>query len=651
MDSKKIPTTITRIIIAIFILASSFAQAQTLPTTLTSQQQKLIDERAESDKKQDDADKEDLITRQAEDVDDPCATSYQGEYTPGQKGGASGGGTATQEVGDLVTFAEGIFNAANNLGETLKEVQTTTGGTMEVTKIACEYVKSIKRISKHFEDKTFMYDPAARRKAARDTETYKFQVINMVKKGHAGTGENGATAGKMYPENTQEYIDKEVRERTMVELDNMQKIADADPNNTNLQGTINSLRYNESLNLESRLKNTLTPDRVKQAFDSSSDVSAQERDAVFLEMTNPESNANPYSQFLTASLYLQNVKEKTEQNIREELLAGNGFLNNRECAETTDGASTGGVTYCKRWVTVTPGSIISGGTLATLNSRLQQYEQADTEGKLTSYAPSVNELSNMSPEGDGSTGGYGSFDDYDGDGIPNWQDTDKDGDGVPDDQDPTPYLSDGDIIPAKVSFTSSKPTEAADSKLLASTLTWSSEADYCLADNNWISANASTPQSITAVKTEKERLPASGTTDIKLPLNFEAKLVRIRGGATATYPAATATDNTRLGTLATLTIPSGNDGTATGDKFQLQITPYGPANTTEITVPEATGTTAVLNLFKNALTGKFKNFVFGYQSGTGKITLLAEPSYQISCINTIASGTTSTTTKKVKISK
>jgi hypothetical protein len=360
---------------------------------------------------------------------------------------------------------------------------------------------------------------------------------------------------------------------------------------------------------------------------------------------------------MTANAALQQAKYNTERNVREELLAGNGFLNNRECAETTSGIGTNGVVVCKRWVTIAPGSIIGGGTLAALNSRLQQYEQADTEGKLTQYLPSVNELDNMSPEGDTTTGGYGPFDDYDGDGIPNWQDTDKDGDGIPDTNDPTPYLPDDATLPASVNFTYSKPaTTTATSNLLTSTLTWTSSGAYCVADNNWLSADPSTPKVIRAVKVAGERLTAEGSIDIQLPLNFEAKLTRVRGGVTTVGDISTSTDDTRLGMLTILSVPSGYDGTAPGDKFQLSLNPFAATNTVEVTVPTdpaATGTAVVINRLKTAIetSGQFKNFTFSYQTAAGKIKILTEPVYQISCINKISDTTTSTTTKQLRLQK
>ena len=435
------------------------------------------------------------------------------------------------------------------------EIDLTTKRIEQINIEICTYLKSIKRIQTAFEQKEFVEDVDLRRSANEQAEQYRAEVIDFTKKGFDSTGE-GPDA-PLYVENTDRYIKENVwPEAINVALDDLKK-----SNNIFKDETISSITNDSNQENQSTI--------TKAQYDRFASGEITDRDewfSTFLAISNPFAPNSPETSRRINDQILAHRQLDAEQNAREEILAGDGYLPVRECEEYTEDGSA-----CRRWKTITPASQIKTVASEVLNYRQNLYENPDPGDVSPGGGPSLEETRTYTP----SSGGGGTSNRNTSPGgidlrqivtalgrLFNLGSGSGGSNTTTRTQTPTLY------------FTHSRETSFAR-------LTWQGTGiQSCRAGNDWISGEYDPAFIFTNISAGLP-LDLKDTVRISLPINMGLRLIRDRNDTLNSFEFFEVY-KTDLYTEYTISI---NDSLiTTGDKISLQFYPFIDSSSVEIEV-------------------------------------------------------------------
>lgn len=382
----------------------------------------------------------------------------------GLAGGIMGGGAQyvpVHETGQLLTNSTQILSMTQS-------TDSNTGQSRDTLIKLCVHLKAIKRMQYAFETKAFVGDPDVRRRASGDIETYKQELFNYIHTGYqspagiadAQAGEStGAPQGNapLYVENINSHLKEITDEQATVlndDINNIKGTILADP----LAQAQKTLAYSQAETFAEKFKSTIPQDLYEAFTTNPTTMSSADWWGAFLGTKEIDSPNNPGTAYMLLSSELQRRQVNAEQNAREQILAGQGFLPNQICTEkTSDGSG------CRTWKIISPGVINSQTLGEAINSRLSQYETADSLGDLSSgLTPQTMEAADIKP-GEASSP-------YNPEPSSSSNTTKK-----------TPTV--------KLKYVVSTTDTTSPTPKKSSTLTWSSTgADECQASNDWFNS-------------------------------------------------------------------------------------------------------------------------------------------------------------------
>lgn len=593
------------------------ARAQVLqPDDIDLNTEELTDEFAPVDPEQlmanrrladDDAKLEDIMALTQVRVPDAQINDCISQYTSPAKGvgGGSGGEITVEERGNLLKWGGQTAMATKN-------TDANTGQINELTTKICMHLKTIRRIQIAMEYKTFVGDPAARRLAATEIEQYKQELFKFehtgyrspesVQNGDLVVGE-GDTA--MHVGNLNDHLDSVTKETINVFQEDLRRVG-----NIFAQDVARKIEKDEYSGLGAKLKSTIT----KQQFDtfSTKGNTLPVKDWWNMLFAISEPQNNPAGSYLTAQSELDARKTRSEQNEREEILSGQGFLPYRECVEMTEDGKA-----CRKWLTISPGSVMNRSINDAIKARLDQYVLADGAGEvLPGNNPTAFETQEMLPSLSGG-GGPGPLD-------PTGQNCESMGTCKP--QVTVTYT-----VPTLTQINAGEPNTA--------TVAWSTKyALDCKADNTWVTQSPTATGTISSIYDKGASIGTSGTTTIKLPLNFTIRMTR----GSSEIPGITTYDANKLTQTTVFTVPS--EGWGNNVRASLILGSSASSTTITTTDDELNGAGAVqdFNILVDSLItdgeaegrelSKY-NFAFNYTGSQSTITVSTRPTYTLKCFN------------------
>ncbi len=328
-----------------------------------------------------------------------------------------------------------------------KEIQTNTEQTRNLSIQICTHLRAIKRIQQEFEKKMVEDANVSRVKA---TEIAKYQqALNgnngLLKTGYALIDEDGNETKldqgmPLYIVNQQDYMEKASREGIQVAIDDITQThniynnlvlaslqseagdngLDSGPSMEDIQnvlGTDNpqasTVVAKSSFDNIPIITSLLKPLRQTFAWLTGSEAYALDNSTTQNKSTDPRqywpsliklAKENPYTSYLKNVDYINQSESKAVLAARDTAIQGQGFLPIRTCLQKTSDGKT-----CSIWGTSQPGAIVKETTAAAANSRLTQYENADTVGEIIQgNEPNITELiTNLPAEGGGGAVGPG----------------------------------------------------------------------------------------------------------------------------------------------------------------------------------------------------------------------------------------------------
>jgi hypothetical protein len=494
-------------------------------------------------------------TQRADDTNSRCVSSYRS-----QVGGAP-------SVGSNVTYVEdrALIQYTGQVG---KLVDTNTGQTSQYSQMICRHVFSLRRMERDMERKTFIENPGAIQQSVESIEKQKEEFAKFFTVNGRDTDGDGVPDGSFIPANLSDHYYTKDQEEIAVFKDDIK-------NSSNFfKNIINAIVDTDTdNNLLSSLEPTITPEEYSKFVSHPEELSADEYQRIAAEYYGRSAN-NPIGTLTAAHKQLNIRRNIARQQEELEIQRNQGTLDNERCVELT-GAPGDTNRACRKWVTVQPGSVLRDHYTALLNARLARTIATDDSNEYIPYAqpnlPEIIDPANIGQYGfpkdnDGDGLLTGDDDDLDGDGTINKEDGDIDGDGVPNDIDGDPYdpavRGDKEKAP-EVTLTLTRAQNGQSARL-----NWDSKnADECLAANTWLTAAGEDyPEEVNFLAfKDTTNVGTKGTVDIKLPLNFEIMITRLRG--TDENPDTGENIRAEGVQLTTLTI---NDVTE-GDQFKFGI--------------------------------------------------------------------------------
>ena len=285
-------------------------------------------------------------TRQIDLEEEQCRTAVDNSQNlVPTEGGRSGDYVPVHEVGDLLDV-----NWRN------------AGLTFQI----CMYTKTLKRIQYEWEEKELITNPDARKASAKAIGELRkdyFYGENADKPAmeqkqfYTSQEEETTQKGQpIYITNTTQHIQGVTNEAEGLFLYDLNEKANREPIFTqSIKSAItqdSAVNQSDAVRLAQRLKSDFTSEQ--EFTDFTSDFNKGGWDA-WLKIIQP--NNNPYGQYMIAQEELGLRKSQAEQNAREEVLAGGGFLPNRVC-ELWDSLPSTGTTgqkqFCRKWKVLTP---------------------------------------------------------------------------------------------------------------------------------------------------------------------------------------------------------------------------------------------------------------------------------------------------------
>jgi len=230
-----------------------------------------------------------------------------------------------------------IDASTRSIDDSTKSIDTTTKAIKEDTGQIKIDVGIIKTIQERFEEKTFITDPAIRAEARANLKAAEEEVWKAVMKGRIS---NNFKEGKSYVPSPKEYIAEETFREAAIFLYSIEQLAEGNwpglgEKGKQAAGTILEMMKNSVKN--NGLSNA---DSVKlRALFETADLDLDESSLNALERmtynTQPENNIYGLYGLVTEE-YNRRVRI-AEQNAREQLIAGGGFVPEIKCSEGTGG--------------------------------------------------------------------------------------------------------------------------------------------------------------------------------------------------------------------------------------------------------------------------------------------------------------------------
>lgn len=293
----------------------------------------------------------------------------------------------------------GDYVPVHETGDLLEASQKSEGLTFQI----CMYTKALKRIQYEWETKEYITNPDAFKNKANSIGTLRKEYFygDDTKKAISGSSyittkeEETAKAGQpIYVTNTaqrMQQVGDETQNIFLKDVENAKPIFAQTIQRSVAQDS--AVNASDQTRLSQRLKSDFSS---QQEFtDFTSDFSKGGWDA-WLKIIQP--NNNPYGQYLIAQDELSLRRSQAEQNAREEVLAGGGFLPNRTCEEWDSLLKPDGYSqqqFCRKWKVLTPATAqqsqynqLWGATLDQAIAADQQTEDLITP-ELTNDAISI----------------------------------------------------------------------------------------------------------------------------------------------------------------------------------------------------------------------------------------------------------------------
>lgn len=280
----------------------------------------------------------------------------------------------------------GDYVPVHEVGDLLEVNWREAGLTFQI----CMYLKTLKRIQYEWEEKELITNPDARKASAKAiyemrrnffygdpndasiAPTAESRYISTYAEEQANKG------GSIYVRNTNDHVSRVSAEAQGLFL---KDFTDTRPIfGPTIQRSIAEQSAIDQSDT-ARLKARLTSDFTKQEFEDFTSDFSNGGWGAWLKIIQPKNN--PYGQFMIAQEELSIRKTRAEQNAREEVLAGGGFLPNRACAQwdSIPATVTGSTEqkFCRRWETLTPAAAQASQYNQLLGSTLAQAINADEQ--------------------------------------------------------------------------------------------------------------------------------------------------------------------------------------------------------------------------------------------------------------------------------
>ncbi|MBI2100636.1 MAG: hypothetical protein HYT47_01285 [Candidatus Vogelbacteria bacterium] len=284
--------------------------------------------------------------------------------------GAVGLAVPTTEIGALLSTEQStnqITGQIKGINEQMKKTQDQILKlTAEIKSLqieSCTYLKTIRRIQLAFEAKEFVQDPDAKKALGRAIEYHNRQLFTDLRAGRAPANAENLNPEKdkepVVPKNLNAAITEGRQEVTGAFLDELKNI-----DSRFKDEIVTKLKTEQAETFADRIKPTLSQEQY-QKITSGEEFSWD----TWLELVKPQ-NTPAGAEFL-AREELARRQAANEQNTREELLAGLGFLNTDECAKYSENG------WCIERKTLTPGSVSQGYAVEGLTSVIRKTENTE----------------------------------------------------------------------------------------------------------------------------------------------------------------------------------------------------------------------------------------------------------------------------------
>ncbi len=455
--------------------------------------------------------------------------------------GTVGLAVPTMEIGALLSTEQStnqITGQIKGINEQMKKTQEQLlKVTAEIKALqieSCTYLKTIRRIQLAFEAKEFVQDPDAKKALGRAIEQHNIGLFENLKAGRAPSNAENLDPEKdkepLVPKNLNAAIDQGRQEVTGAFLDELKNLDSPFTNDIKTK-----LQIEQTETFADRIKPTLSQDQY-QKITSGQEFSWD----TWLELIKPQ-NTPAGAEFL-AREELARRQAANEQNLREELLAGAGFLNTDECLKYSESG------WCIERKTLTPGSVSQRYAVEGLTSIIRKTENTEILDDYITPELEINlerlkDISNY--RGASAETVYNQPDPCPGPGpCPDsgWGKIPAAKPSLPSGSsgNTAPPLSLSTIIPPKIInnvltldlLPPITPTlaEVNEGTANITTIKWrASNAEECRADNHWLSGNAGAP-----AVTNGSLLPAAGEKQIQHPLNLNVSASRVNAATGAT---------------------------------------------------------------------------------------------------------------------
>jgi len=570
--------------------------------------------------------------------------------TVGKVAGDVVGGAATNLIGGIMPFGFGavpvkevngpllsttkkIEKNTKEIDKTTKEIDKTTKSMEELLVEICTYQKSIQRIQTAAEQREVVEKAELRRQAASDSEQYRQDFADIVQRGYK-YGDN--QEGPLFVSNTQGYINDILQPETFLIFEDQLLNSSADEFK---QETANRLRkLNE---IDSMPKSTITKDQYNK-FKSGQIDDPEDWWKTLLAVNNPFYANNPISSYRLNESALAQRMVLDEQNFRDEMIAGQGFLPIRECAQYTSDGQT-----CVRWEVITPAIQVQETAASVFNYRAELYTSPEPGDVAPGNEPTIEELRTFRPVttgGGGSGGGGGGAAGFDIGALLGMLSS---------------LQQNQNFQQSNLSFNFTLPTASQVERGVANIarLNWQTTGvNNCVASNNWLSGASTVSNNVRynfnqIVRPQGQSLGVDNSLNINLPIGAEALLLRDRSIdepslRTVTGAKRSQVDEKGLTSSTIITLP---EDILVGDTFAITLWPFSLNNSVSVTVTEGRNTkrqlledlrTAISEARNSQNAAAFRpefqlyNFAYNAAAGAEAIRITPKLDYKITCTTT-----------------
>lgn len=531
-----------------------------------------------------------------------------------------------------------------------------TGDIRDLQVQICTHLKTIKRVQLNFEDKEFIGDVKAREEASKRADEAQKQIFNRVETGGKTASGEDTTLKPDVEDYTKDWADQGAAQAVSQAKSSGNYNAEKMAKYTEYQNKAGTFANNIASDFsENQIKELTDPEQVKE-------LNSQSLWRGILKLAEPQNNA--YGQISMIWDKVSQEKSQGRENARLEFLSGGGYVPVKECVKEDENG------VCVKYKVNSTGSTNQHAANEAASVDLQQTLNADEASDLNEdNVPGVAEFETLEPSknttntggpggGSGPGGGFNLEDLADlftnGDLDALFDLFGSDGSGNSGNfggfslRDILDLLNRGGSIgdlnlPPVINFKLTGPSleQIYEGRSNVATISWKAQnADKCTARNSWLSSSL-LPNRVEAVKKSGDNLETSGSLLTYLPLTFDIRLERTRGNQTVVIPFATSTNASLTQQVTTITLESSQ--VAAGDRFSL-VAKAGLNDEAKVTIEtNVANAGTVNNLLGAALTSlsstsaagqelsKYRITFTANESGTGFITITADPIYSIRC--------------------